>query len=69
MYYFYLHFMLSVEYWERSGSKVEYFTQDQGVWDWSLTCITVLCQIEQDTLILTLYWFNPGKPVPTKMKN
>ena len=23
------------------------------------------CVLEQDTLILAQYWFNPGKPVPT----
>ena len=25
---------------------------------------SVHCVLEQDTLILALYWFNPGRPVP-----
>ena len=29
-------------------------------------CVVVL---EQETFILALYWFNPGRPVPVKLKD
>ena len=27
------------------------------------------CVLEQDTFILAQYWFNPGRPIPTLLKN
>ena len=46
----------------------ECFTRDRGVAGLSLTGGTVLCP-EQDTLSSALYWFNPGRTIPTRLKN
>ena len=39
---------------ERSGSVVEWLSEDLGVAGLSLTSVTVRCVLEQDTLILAL---------------
>ena len=50
---------LSLNY--RLGSTVvQCLSRDRGVAGSSFTDITVLCFLEQDTLTLAYYWFNPG---------
>ena len=44
---------------ERSGSVLE--TEGPRV---RASPASLRCGLEQDTLILAKYWFNPGRPVP-----
>ena len=42
---------------------------DQRVADWSLNAGGVaLCFLEQETLSVAKYWFNPGRQLPTRKK-
>ena len=54
---------------ERSGSVVECLTRDRGAAGVRASPASLCCVLEQDTLILAKYWFNPGRPVPTLLKD
>ena len=51
-------------YREHSGSVVECLNQDRGAAGSASLCFV----LEQDTVILAKHWFNPGRPVSTKLK-
>ena len=51
-----------------SGSVVECLTRAPTAAVSSLTGVTVLCPWAR-TFILAKYWFNPGRPVPIKLKD
>ena len=48
---------------EHSGSLVECLTRDRGAAGLSSPA-SLPCVLAQDTLILALYWFNPGRYRP-----
>ena len=51
---------------EHSGSVVECLTQTKRR-QVPASPASLRCVLEQDTLILALYCFNPGRPVHTKL--
>ena len=52
----------------RGGSVVECLTRDRRAAGLSLTA-SLRCVIDQVTLILAYFWFNPGIPVPIYLKD
>ena len=52
---------------ERSGSVCAWL-ETKGLRVWASPA-SLSCVVEQDTLILAKYWFNPGRPVPTYLKS
>ena len=59
---------LGVGVGEHSGSVVESLTHDRRVAGLA-SPVSLHCVFEQETLILAYYWFNPGRPIPTLLKN
>ena len=51
--------------WERSGSVVECLTRETEGPRVRASSASLRFVLEQDTFILALYWFNPGRPVLT----